>query len=600
MLPPFLWYHKDTHARRSALYSSLSSRLFFFPFESLYTALFLPIVYKSVVSFAHNAPETTMPSRRRPTSKGGVVDGRAPPPSPPRIVPPPPPHCGPFIHALRLREKGQLHPLEFQSTIVRRAITGGFTIDATEKQFSRAWNGGVNCVEIHPSKNVGERFVLVGTVDGSVVVYDAMHTQGPVFTSNRRFGSRRRASGNARQRNDDDDNASAGNGFARHPLVQTSEGHDKSVSSVAWYPEDANAFFSASFDGTVKVWDASRAEVVATYASSVHSVSTSGRRNVPALATRIRDVSLSLSSHLNNDLVAVATDEPDVKLWDPGSNVVGMTLPKAHPGGCSKTAWSKENSFSVITCGFEGRCVVWDARRCVTPLFSMDRRRSNSEESRGNGGSKGGESGSWSSLRKPIEFYDETARAHADGIESVLIHPNGRSVFTKGFGFRNDARVREWDLRTGRCDATKFERFSKTSSSSQNVRGSDVINDSSGRGSEYRYSTTMACSEDGVNIFVPLQDGSIFVYDSRTGAILERLKCHADRVTSVQFAARECELFSSSLDGFLVRWKSKNTSAMPTTMNANSEENGRDWVSDEEEEDEDIGVGMYRNVRARR
>ena len=541
-----------------------------------------------------------MPSRRRPTSKGGVVDGRAPPPSPPRIVPPPPPHYGPFIRALRLREKGQLHPLEFQSTIVRRAITGGFTIDATEKQFSRAWNGGVNCVEIHPSKNVGERFVLVGTVDGSVVVYDAMHTQGPVFTSNRRFGSRRRAAGNARRRNDDDDdNASAENGFARHPLVQTSEGHDKSVSSVAWYPEDANAFFSASFDGTVKVWDASRVEVVATYASSVHSVSTSGRRNVPALATRIRDVSLSLSSHLNNDLVAVATDEPDVKLWDPGSNVVGMTLPKAHPGGCSKTAWSKENSFSVITCGFEGRCVVWDARRCVTPLFSMDRRRSNSEESRGNGGSKGGESGSWSSLRKPIEFYDETARAHADGIESVLIHPNGRSVFTKGFGFRNDARVREWDLRTGRCDATKFERFSKTSSSSQNVRGSNVINDSSGRGSEYRYSTTMACSEDGVNIFVPLQDGSIFVYDSRTGAILERLKCHADRVTSVQFAARECELFSSSLDGFLVRWKSKNTSAMPRTMNANSE-NGRDWVSDEEEEDEDIGVGMYRNVRARR
>ena len=38
---------------------------------------------------------------------------------------------------------------------------------------------------------------------------------------------------------------------------------------------------------------------------------------------------------------------------------------------------------------------------------------------------------------------------------------------------------------------------------------------------------------------------------------------------------------------------------MPRTMNANSE-NGMDWVSDEEEEDEDIGVGMYRNVRARR
>ena len=62
----------------------------------------------------------------------------------------------------------------------------------------------------------------------------------------------------------------------------------------------------------------------------------------------------------------------------------------------------------------------------------MDRRRSNSG---GNGGGTEGlgTSGSWSSLRKPIDFYDENARAHADGIESVLIHPNGRSVFTKGF-----------------------------------------------------------------------------------------------------------------------------------------------------------------------
>ncbi len=450
-----------------------------------------------------------------------------------------------------------------------------------------------------------KRFALVGTVDGSVVMYDSMDGFGggreaaekadgdrnerrnvePIFASNRRFGRRRTGGTNG---------IASGENGAR--IVRTSQGHEKSVSAVAWYPEDASAFFSASFDGTVKLWDASRAEVAVTYASSVDSGR--GGRSGVALGSRIRDVSLSLSSHLNNDLVAVATDEPDVKLWDPGSNVVGMTLPKAHPGGCSKTAWSKENAFSVITCGFEGRCAVWDARRCAAPLFSMDRRRSNSG---GNGGGTEGlgTSGSWSSLRKPIEFYDENARAHADGIESVLIHPNGRSVFTKGFGFRNDARVREWDLRTGRCDATKFERFSKTSSTSQNVRGADVINDSSGRGSEYRYSTTMACSEDGVNIFVPLQDGSIFVYDSRTGAILERLKCHADRVTSVQFAARECELFSSSLDGFLVRWKSKNTSAMPRTMNANSE-NGRDWVSDEEEEDEDIGVGMYRNVRARR
>ena len=223
-----------------------------------------------------------------------------------------------------------------------------------------------------------KRFALVGTVDGSVVMYDSMDGFGggreaaektdgdrnerrnvePIFASNRRFGRRRTGGTNGIASSENE---------AR--IVRTSQGHEKSVSAVAWYPEDASAFFSASFDGTVKLWDASRAEVAATYASSVDSGR--GGRSGVALGSRIRDVSLSLSSHLNNDLVAVATDAPDVKLWDPGSNVVGMTLPKAHPGGCSKTAWSKENAFSVITCGFEGRCAVWDAfggrgeRRCL-------------------------------------------------------------------------------------------------------------------------------------------------------------------------------------------------------------------------------------------
>jgi len=115
--------------------------------------------------------------------------------------------------------------------------------------------------------------------------------------------------------------------------------------------------------------------------------------------------------------------------------------------------------------------------------------------------------------------------------------------------------------------------------------------------SQYWYSTTMSCSEDGVNIFVPLQDGSIIVYDARTGAILERLKCHADRVTSVQFANRECELFSSSMDGFLVRWKGKSSASKNIANTIRDDEN--DWSDDAD--DEDIGVGMYRNrnVRAR-
>jgi WD40 repeat protein len=469
---------------------------------------------------------------------------------------------------LRNIEIGKVTNNWFKNVLQRERIDRGFKV-SNERQFGRVWQGGVNCVELC---NATERFLLAGTVDGTVCAFDSlgfrdredMSTVSDIFASNRRY------------RNENTDKK-----------VRTSEGHAKSVSAVAWYPHDSNCFFSGSFDGTVKLWDASRVEVAITYNSC--SSSSSGSNNnggsVEA-AQRIRDVSLSLSSHLNNDLVAIATDEANVNLWDPGSNVVAMVFAKAHPAGCSKIAWSKENAFSVITCGFEGRCAVWDARRCAIPLFSMDRRRT-----------VHGNDGSGENVRNPIGYYDENARAHADGIESVLLHPNGRSVFTKGFGSRGDARIREFDLRTGRCDATKFERFSKKSSVADANGTRSFSGPVNAAASQYWYSTTMSCSEDGVNIFVPLQDGSIIVYDARTGAILERLKCHADRVTSVQFANRECELFSSSMDGFLVRWKGKSSASKNSANTIRDDEN--DWSDDAE--DKDIGVGMYRNrnVRAR-
>jgi len=94
-------------------------------------------------------------------------------------------------------------------------------------------------MEIHPavasSSSGGDRFVLVGTVDGSVVIYDAMDTKTsagsgrngrePVFVSNKRFGRR-----------------GGEHGVGTSRVVRTSRGHEKSVSSVAWYPEDERVF----------------------------------------------------------------------------------------------------------------------------------------------------------------------------------------------------------------------------------------------------------------------------------------------------------------------------------------------------------------------
>ena len=154
-----------------------------------------------------------------------------------------------------------------------------------------------------PVEERGRKVVLVGTVDGSVVVYDGCIHKDPCL---------RPTGGSVR----DDERLGTHDGETTTTTTTTTHRRKTAPRGIPWCKRlkgTINRYlpwrgirkmrtrFSASFDGTVKVWDASRVEVVATYASSVHSVSTSGRRNVPALATRIRDVSLSLSSHLNND-----------------------------------------------------------------------------------------------------------------------------------------------------------------------------------------------------------------------------------------------------------------------------------------------------------
>ena len=114
-----------------------------------------------------------MPPRRRKksTARGGGGFNALPPSPPRRLLPSKPPPNPMNVSSLRLREtKRQLRPLEFQSSVARYSIHRGFTI-ASEKQFTRIWNGGVTCLEIGASE---KRFVLVGTVDGSVVMYDSM------------------------------------------------------------------------------------------------------------------------------------------------------------------------------------------------------------------------------------------------------------------------------------------------------------------------------------------------------------------------------------------------------------------------------------------
>lgn len=129
-------------------------------------------------------------------------------------------------------------------------------------------------------------------------------------------------------------------------------GHSDVISSLCW--STAALLYSASWDGSVREWDASVGVQVATLCSSSKAV-------------------LSLDVSLGSATVATGHSDHVVRLWDARSRGGAPTGILPHKGWVSSVAWCGAREHLLISGCFDGGVRLWDTRSPKVALHELQR-----------------------------------------------------------------------------------------------------------------------------------------------------------------------------------------------------------------------------------
>ena len=206
------------------------------------------------------------------------------------------------------------------------------------------------------------------------------------------------------------------------------KGHTDSVHTVAFSP-DRTTLASGSSDGTVKLWNVSRRELLATLEGHAHSVRT---------VAFSRDGTLASGSW--ND---------DIKLWDVETGSETATLQ-----GIAPVAFSPDGN--LLASGTGNRTIaLWDART-LEKIATLEghAEQINSVAFSPDGALLASGSGQVGSEDQTVRLWDVARReevatlGHTGAVWSVAFSPDG-AVLASAVG-SPDNKVRMWDVRTRR------------------------------------------------------------------------------------------------------------------------------------------------------